>query len=187
MPRGKDPFRFLVGCDVFDDDSVGYSDSLGSILVFDRWTRRIVAEYTGRPSTANEFYEIAYRMAKFYNATIMYENNKKGLFAYFANVKKAVTMLADTPQIITDKQVLKPKNVFDNTSKGINATAAINVYGRRLQADWMVENAYTDEVKYDDNGEEIIVRVPNLKKIRSIGYIKEAIAWNSEINCVSLS
>jgi len=189
QPGSKDNFRFLAGCDTFDDDDVSYSDSLGSVIIFDTWTRRIVAEYTGRPNTANEFYEIVYRLAKYYNATIMYENNKKGLYAYFNNVKKSLHMLADTPDIITDKQVMKPKNLIGNTSKGINATNAINAYGRRLQADWMVEEAYKEVlVEYNEDGEEKDkVFIPNYKKIRSIGYIKECIAWNPDINTDRIS
>jgi len=179
-----DPFRYILGTDTYDDDDVSYSDSLGSVFVFDRWTRRIVAEYTGRPQTANEFYEIVYRLALFYNGTIMYENNKKGLYAYFANVKKALHLLADTPKIITDKQVFKARSEMSNTSKGINATTALNAYGRRLQADWQVEEAYDESnknVAMDEEAEKPPF-IPNLRKIRSIGYIKECIAWNSDIN-----
>lgn len=175
-------------CDPYDDDIVEYSDSLGSVFVFDRYTRRIVAEYTGRPGSANEFYEIVYRLARFYDGTIMYENNKKGLYAYFNNVKGAITMLADTPEILTDKQLSKPKSVSGNVSKGINATSAINSYGLRLQADWMVETAYSDEF-IDQNEDETNNKpiIPNFRKIRSIGYIKEAVAWHPKINADRVS
>ena len=186
--KTKDSFRYISGVDPYDDDIVEYSDSLGSVFVFDRYTRRIVAEYTGRPGSANEFYEIVYRLARFYNATIMYENNKKGLYAYFNNVKGAITMLADTPEILTDKQLSKPKSVSGNVSKGINATSAINSYGLRLQADWMVETAYSDE--FIDQGEDETDNkpiIPNFRKIRSIGYIKEAVAWHPKINADRVS
>ena len=175
-------------CDPYDDDIVEYSDSLGSAIVFDRYTRRIVSEYTGRPGSANEFYEIVYRLARFYNATIMYENNKKGLFAYFNNVKGAITMLADTPEILTDKQLSKPKSIAGNVSKGINATAAINSYGLRLQADWMLEPAYSEEI-IEQGEEEFInkVLIPNFRKIRSVGYIKEAVAWHPKLNADRVS
>ena len=191
MPTRNSPtFRYILGVDTYDDDEVKYSDSLGSCMVYDTWTRRIVAEYTGRPQTANEFYEICYRLAVFYNGTIMYENNKKGLYAYFSNIKKSLNLLADTPEIITDKQVLKARSVINNTSKGINATTQINSYGRRLQADWMVEEAYNEAGKeiINDNGEvEKLPFIPNLRKIKSIGYVKETIAWNSDINTDRIS
>jgi len=187
LPKNnKDPYRFVIAIDPYDDDVVEYSSSLGSCIVFDRWTRRIVGEYTGRPGSANEFYEICYRMARFYNGFIIYENNKKGLFTYFNNVKKALTMLADTPEILVDKQLTKAKSAGTNVSKGINATAAINSYALRLQADWMLEEAYDEENKQLEEGETKPF-IPNLRKIRSIGYLKEAIAWHPKLNADRIS
>ena len=177
-------------CDPYDDDIVEFSSSLGSAIVFDRWTRRIVAEYTGRPGTANEFYEIVYRLARFYNATIMYENNKKGLFTYFNN-KGALLMLADTPEILQDKLLTKPKSLSGNVSKGVNATQGVNSYGLRLQADWMVEPAYDEDRNIDLEQEDVEKEpekfIPNLRKIRSIGYLKEAIAWHPKLNADRVS
>ena len=62
-----------------------------------------------------------------------------------------------------------------NKAKGVNSSTKINSWGRRLQAQWMMHVAYAQE---EDDGPELL----NLHKIRSIGYIKEAIAWNSDIN-----
>ena len=182
----KDSNRYILGQDGYDDDEVTYSVSLGSVFVFDTWTRRIVAEYTGRPATANEFYEIVYRMAKFYDAKIMYENNKKGMFNYFANVRKALNMLADSPEYLSNKQIVKAANI-NNTTKGVNATLEVNKLARRLQADWMMEDAYVEERVFDDEGNDITPKIPNYRKIRSIGYLKEAIAWNNDINCDRVS
>jgi len=181
----KDSYRYIIGVDTYDDDLVEFSSSLGSCIVFDRWTRRIVAEYTGRPGLANEFYEICYRLARLYNASIMYENNKKGMFTYFNN-KGILLMLADTPEILVDKQLTKPRTLSGNVSKGVNATAAINSYGLRLQADWMLEPSYkeTEEKVGEDEVEKYI---PNLRKIRSIGYLKEAIAWHPKLNADRVS
>lgn len=181
VPKKID-YRYIIGVDTYDDDVVEYSTSLGSAFVFDRWTRRIVAEFTGRPPSANAFYEIVHKLAVYYNATIMYESNKKGLFTYF-NHKMALTWLADTPEIISDKQTLRP-SATTNTSKGINATSAINSYGLRLQSDWMLENIYDAGTAGEDEEE---VYVPNYRSIRSIGYLKEAIAWHSKINADRVS
>ena len=179
--------RYIIGVDTYDDDEVTYSDSLGSCIVFDRWTRRIVAEYTGRPKYADDFYEICYRLSLFYDAKIMYENNKKGLFGYFNNVKRALSLLADTPTIITDRQDISVKGM-NNTSKGINATKAINMYGLKLQVDWMREEAYNEErVDLSEEEIEILPFIANLQKIRSIGYLKETAVWNSKINADRVS
>lgn len=185
--RVRDSYRYIIGVDPIDSDEVTYSNSLGSIMVFDRWTRRIVAEYTGRLETTNAFFEIVYRLAIYYNATVMYENNKKGLYGYFQMSKKNLSILADTPEFITDKQTLKPKNIVNNTTKGINVGKELNAYGRRLQVDWMLENAYEE---FDINAEETDEPKPvtnNIHKIRSIGYIKECIAWNPDLNTDRIS
>ena len=65
--------RYIAGIDPIDSDT---GQSLFSLLVLDTFTDRIVAEYTGRPRTANEAYEIALRTLKFYNAEANYESNR---------------------------------------------------------------------------------------------------------------
>jgi len=166
IPQG----RYIVGNDPYDDET---GTSLGSMFVFDRWTRNIVAEYTGRPRFADEFYEICYRLAKYYNALIMYENNKKGLFVYFRN-KNLLHMLADVPKILTDKQTLKPDTLYGNKAKGFNATAEVNTFLRTAQVKWMCEPLTDDEG--NPNG------LTRLHKIRSIPYLKECASWNSDGN-----
>jgi hypothetical protein len=65
-------FRYISGIDPYDDDH-STTTSLGSMFVFDLFTDRIVAEYTGRPLLANNFYENCYRLLKYYNAIALYE------------------------------------------------------------------------------------------------------------------
>ena len=166
IPQG----RYILGNDPYDDET---GTSLGSMFVFDRWSRCIVAEYTGRPRFADEFYEICYRLAKYYNAMIMYENNKKGLFVYFRN-KNILHMLADVPKILTDKQSLKPDTLYGNKSKGFNATAEVNTFLRTAQVKWMCEPLMDDEG--NPNG------LTRLHKIRSVAYLKECASWNSDGN-----
>lgn len=163
-------FRYYAGIDPIDDDS-STTNSLASIFIADILTDRIVAEYTGRPRTANEFYEICLRLLKFYNAQANYENDKKGLFAYFSH-RNVLSYLADNPQILKDMEMVKATNLYGNKSLGTNSGVKINAWGRRLQADWMLEPAYGEEK----------TGLLNLHKIRSIGYLKEAIAWNEDIN-----
>jgi len=180
----RDKYRYIAGSDPIENDEVLWSVSLASVFVFDRFTRRIVAEYTGRPST-NDYFEICYRLALYYNATIMYENNKKGLFGYFQLAKKALHMLADYPQHLADKQEMKPRAFTGNTAKGYTSTPEIKRYGRRLQADWLLETAYTDlaDLEYDDEGNPINKNLAlNIHKIRSIGYLEECSQWNPDGN-----
>ena len=65
------PNRYILSCDPYDNDQAE-SKSLGSVFVLDLWTDRIVAEYTGRPMFADDFYEIARRMCLFYNGRMNY-------------------------------------------------------------------------------------------------------------------
>jgi hypothetical protein len=105
-------FRYYAGIDTYDDDS-STTNSLGSIFIADILTDRIVAEFTGRPRTANEFYEICLRLLKFYNAIANYENDKKGLFAYFSQ-RNCLSYLADNPQILKDMELVKATNLYGN-------------------------------------------------------------------------
>lgn len=166
------PFRYISGIDPVDDDN-STTNSLPSIFIFDRLTRRIVAEYTGRPQFANDFYEMCIKLLKFYNAIANYENDKKGLFAYFSN-RNCLSLLCDTPRILKDLQMVKMDNAYGNKAKGTNSGVMINAWGRRLQADWMLKPAY--------NQDPDAPVIPNLYKIRSIAYLKEAEQWNQDGN-----
>lgn len=177
--------RYILGVDPIENDEVKYSVSLGSVFVFDRYTKRIVAEYTGRPNSVDEFFEICYRLAVFYDGKIMYENNKKGMYGYFLHVKNAVHILADNPEYLKDTQSFKPKSVSGNTSKGFTSTVETKRHGRMLQSKWMMETAYEaiPEMEYDDNGNPLPKKNEiNLHKIRSIAYLEECSQWNPDGN-----
>lgn len=170
--------RYIVGIDPIDNDyTIG--GSLASVIVFDLWTDKIVAEYTGRPRLADEFYEICLRLTTFYNAQANYENNLKGLFSYFSN-HSALYLLADSPDILRDMEIVKA-NLFGNRSKGTRTTKEVIGLGKTLQRQWQL-TPYESETYDEASGETKSVIIPNLRRIRSIGYIKECIAWNPDIN-----
>ena len=64
--------RYIAGADPYDNDE-STTVSLGSIFVLDLMTDRIVAEYTGRPPMADDYFEICRRLCLFYNARLNYE------------------------------------------------------------------------------------------------------------------
>jgi len=173
------PFRYIAGIDPIEDDSVTESVSLGSILIFDTWTDQIVAEYTGRPKTAYEFYEICKRLLMYYGATANYENTRKGLFGYFQN-NHCLHLLCDLPNILKDMDMVKGV-LYGNKMKGSPASEAINVWGRRLQADWLVSTAYNEDEDEDEEDKNRIIKL-NMHKIRSIAYVEELIQWNPDGN-----
>jgi hypothetical protein len=170
--------RYICGIDPVDNDYT-LGGSLASIIVFDLWTDKIVAEYTGRPQLAEEFYEKCLRLTTFYNASANYENNLKGLFSYFSN-NNALHLLADSPEILRDMEIVKA-NLFGNRSKGTRTTKEVIGLGKSLQRQWML-TPFEQETYDSETGETLSVTVPNLRRIRSIGYIKECIAWNPDIN-----
>lgn len=163
-------YRYISGIDPVDDD-YSTTDSLPSIFIFDTFTNNIVAEYTGRLHTANEFYEMCIRLLEYYNAIGLFENDKKGLFAYFSH-KNKLHLLADNPKILQDMDMATTKENYGNKRKGVNSSKRINQWGRRLQADWL-----TAVYKNSDDKE-----ILNLQRNQSIAYIKELIAWNEDIN-----
>lgn len=151
-------------CDTYDDDKVVDTVSLGSIFVMDSWTRRIVAEYTGRRMT-KDFYEITRRLTMYYNAICNYEQNKKGLFSYYEKMK-SLYLLAETPKSLKDEagsSIIK----VGNRKYGTTTTTAVINYGINLILNWLLEDAYGEEAN-----------VSNVFKIRSKGLLEELIKYN---------
>jgi hypothetical protein len=159
--------RYLLGTDTYDDDDSN-TNSLGSIFVMDGWTKRVVAEYTGRRST-KEFYEITRRLTIFYNGVNNYENNKKGLFWHYEK-KKTLNRLADTPQLLKDEANISIRST-GNTRKGTPATTGVNKFALDCIVEWLDEDL--------TNGEEYHT---NVQGVRSVGLLKELIAFNPENN-----
>lgn len=168
--------RYIIGVDPYDNDAAE-SSSLGSIIVLDLFTDTIVAEYTGRPAYADDFYEIVRRLALYYNARVNYENNKKGLYAYFSKMN-SLYLLEDTLEYLKDKQLLKAQTI-GNSSKGVPATTPINSYARGLLRDWLLKPITTVE---QIDGEEVESTRFNLYNINSRALLKELINWNPEAN-----
>jgi hypothetical protein len=168
--------RYIAGCDPYDDDAAN-TMSLGSIFILDLWTDKTVAEYTGRPLFADDFYEICRRMCLFYNARMNYENNKKGLFSYFSR-NNCTYLLTDQLEFLRDKQLIKDVG-YGNKAKGTNATQAINAYGRNLLRSWLLRPTV---VIQEIDGEPQEVTIPALFTLRSRALIKELINYNSQGN-----
>ena len=135
------PFGLYIGgCDPYDHDE-SFTNSLGSTFIFKRvrageaWNDVIVAEYTGRPDTAEEYYENVRKLLTFYNARLLFENERKGIYPYFTN-KHCDYLLADQPdKIITE--IFKDSKV--QRRKGCHMTKQIRAYGEGLILEWLME------------------------------------------------
>lgn len=174
---GKVPnTRYIIGHDPVDNDQAE-SSSLSSTFVLDLWTDKIVAEYTGRQAFAEDNFEIVRLLCLFYNAKCLYESNKKGIYAYFAKMN-CTHLLADTPEYLRDKQLIKYSS-FGSNQKGVNATAAINNYANGLIRDWLMKPV-TVITTIDGVEQEVVTQ--NLFFLRNRALIEELIAFNPEIN-----
>ena len=168
-PAKDAPFGlYIAGCDPYDHDKSG-TNSLGSTFIYKRFQNFeeyydiIVAEYTGRPSTAEEYYENVRKLLVYYNARLLYENERKGLFPYFTS-KHCDYLLADQPDIISD--------VVGNSSvqrrKGVHMVQSIKDWGEGLIKEWL--------------NEEYAPGRKNLTKIFSEPLLEELIQYNDKKN-----
>ena len=169
--------RYIIGHDPVNND-VAESSSLSSTFVFDLFTDTIVAEFTGRNPYANDNFEIVRLLCMFYNAKCLYESNLKGIFAYF-QMKRQTYLLAETPEYLRDKQLIKYKG-FGSNAYGVNASAAINNYANGLLKDWF--NKMVTVTTKNEAGEESQVQVPMIYTLKTRALIEEAIQFNPEIN-----
>ena len=128
---------YIAGIDSYDYDESS-TTSLGSCIIYKRvqsieqYSDIIVAEYTGRPKTADEFYENVRKLLIYYNARAMYENQNKGIFVYFTN-KHCDYLLADQPDIIND--IVSNSKV--QRKKGCHMNKQIKQWGWGLIKDWL--------------------------------------------------
>lgn len=140
-PIKDPPFGLYIGgCDPYDHDD-SFTNSLGSVFIFKRvkageaWNDVIVAEYSGRPDTAEEYYENVRKLLVFYNARLLFENERKGIYPYFTN-KHCDYLLADQPDKIIS-EVFKDSKV--QRRKGCHMTKQIRAYGEGLILEWLLE------------------------------------------------
>lgn len=159
---------YIGGCDPYDHDKAG-TNSLGSTFIYKRFQNFeeyydvIVAEYTGRPATADDYYENVRKLLMYYNARLLYENERKGIFPYFTN-KHCDYLLADQPDIIKD--IVKNSSV--QRGKGIHMNTSIKDYGEGLIKEWLNEEYATGK--------------KNLTKILSEPLLEELINYNDKGN-----
>jgi hypothetical protein len=169
-PSDDPPYGlYIAGCDPYDHDH-STTNSLGSVIIYKRFQNfesyydLPVAEYTGRPNTTEEFYENVRRLVKYYNAKLLYENEKKGLYVYFTQHHEEF-LLADQPDIIND---ILQTNTKVNRKKGIHMNKEIKLWGERIIRDWL--------------NDEYAPGSKNLTKVFSEPLLEELISYNDEGN-----
>lgn len=182
MPKkngeGKIPAgRYICSADPYDADCSN-TMSLGSIFVMDLWTDMIVAEYTGRPAFAEDFYEICRKLCLFYNCRCMYEQNVMGMFSYFSS-HNATHLLAETPEYLVQRNMISSIG-YGNKSVGIRATTPIINGAFKMIQTWLRKPIVSIETDAEGNNNE--VTIPNLYRIKNRALLKELVLWNPQGN-----
>lgn len=162
---------YVAGNDPYDFDVAPNSVSLGSLLIikraspFNGGADKIVAEYTGRPALATDFYEQVRRLLIWYGGAIcLYENEKQQIKEHFKN-KGSIGLLAYTPGVLKANE----------TSK----TAKTRIYGQHMSTQVKKEcEIYLREWLLGSIGDGKL----QLHTIKSIPLLDELIAFNSEGN-----
>jgi hypothetical protein len=155
-----------------DSKDVTGRDSLGVFYVFERSNNftpglgdRLVATFRGRPSTTDEFNDIMFKAADYYNAMIMAENDRGDVYNY-AREHKRLHQLEDEPEVIWKKALQGKKT---GRKKGISINKARKRDGVVYVRDWLLEKRNKLE-----NG----INLLNLHYIYDEPLLKELLKFN---------
>jgi hypothetical protein len=167
--NGKVPFGlYIAGTDPYDQDQSVSTASLGSTYIYKtfytaegiyEWP---VAEYTARPSTAEEHHENVRKLLLYYNATDLYENERNSLKMHFSQ-KHSLHLLAKQPDILKANEGSKVQRTY-----GTHMTQQIKDELEIYTRDWLLQ----------DRGDGKL----NLHMIYSPALLQELIYYNREGN-----
>jgi len=155
---------YLAATDPYmhDDSS---TNSLGSTFIYKKFYSAekthdiIVAEYTGRPETSDEYYEQVRLLLLYYNAKCLYENQFKDMKMYFQNTN-SLHLLAPQPMIVKD---IIPKSEV-NRGYGIHMPKELKQAGVIYLKQWL------DSPRGENT--------TNVDFIYSINLLKELVKFN---------
>lgn len=149
--------------------------SLGATYVYERVNNvsggkgdYLVACYIGRPPTTDQYNEVLLRMAEYWNAQVMFENDRGDVKGYFKR-KEALKYLADEPELKW-VQELQGKT---NRQKGMNMTPKRKSQAAIYLRDWLIEPRGKDAWGNEKT---------NLHYIYDAGLLQELLRWNLKGN-----
>lgn len=165
--------RYIAGIDPIQNDEAK-TMSLVSLFVLDLWTDTIVCEWTGRLKFTDDCYERARLICIFYNATLLFENNKMGVYSHF-KMMNSLYLLAKTPEHLKAIDKVKTSGSYGNSSYGVSASTPVNDYARDLLIDFMLKPVPV----VTDEGETTVL---NLMTWWNRAALEEARQWNPDGN-----
>jgi hypothetical protein len=167
---------YKISYDPLKDD--GYGTSLASILVHkgyseNNWNQGtqddIVAEYIGRYDSINDVHEIAIKLAIYYNAKVMVENNLPDFIRY-CKMNGRYHLLQISPYEAISKALLNPSRKYE---VGISMSKGLNIHCEQLLRQWLLESWKTLP-----DGKVLL----NLDKIKSPRLLSELITYDRQRN-----
>jgi hypothetical protein len=158
------PSVYIAGADPYDHDK-STTMSLGSMFIMNKVTGKIVAEYTGRPDKADEYWEQARLLLLYYDARVNYENDLIG-FRNHLRAEGCDYLMVDNPDVVRS---LAANSVVDR-DKGTHASTRINNHARTLISIWLKSKVFDDqEIRY-------------VHTLESKPLIQELIDWDPDGN-----
>lgn len=167
---------YKIVYDPVKDDNGG--TSLASILVYKGFVQGnwnggiqdgIVAEYIGRYDQVNDIHEIAIKLAYYYNAKVLVENNVPDFIRY-CKMEKRSHILQMSPYEAISVAIKNPTKRYD---VGVRMTKQLNVHCEILIRQWLLE---TWNITHDGRV------LTNIDKILSLRLLQELIAYERELN-----
>lgn len=158
-----------------DKKNLTIKHSLGSTYVYERINNitpgrgdYLVASYVGRPERMDDYNENLLKIAEYWNAEIMFENDRGDLKGY-ATRRKKLHLLADEP----DLEWVKELQGKTRREKGMNMTIKRKEKGAIYLRDWLLEPRGRDK-----NGNVKL----NLHYIYDPALLRELLKWNLKGN-----
>jgi hypothetical protein len=164
---------YKITYDPVQDDDGG--TSLASLLVHKSFTEdwntgmqnTIVAEYIGRLDQVFDLHEIALKLASYYNALILVENNIPNFISY-CKLKGYTNRLMRYPKEAINKFT---GSYSKKHEYGINMTnPALHIHAEQLGRQWLLETADTIDGK----------NIMNLNTLYSPRLVRELIAYENK-------
>lgn len=151
-------------------------DSLGATYIYEKTNNfttgygdRLVACLVGRRDTTDEYNDELFRLLKYYNAIMLFENDRGDVLNY-ARQKKMLELLEDEPDILWKKALQVAKT---GRNKGMHMNQTRKENGIIYYRDWLLTKRGSD-----DNGKDLL----NLHYIYDEALLKESIKWSMKGN-----
>ena len=157
------------------DTSTG--NSLGSAYVlkrpnpFSKPDDMIVASYVGRPETQDDYNEVLFNLAEYYNAKIGFENDRGEVIPYAKRTK-------NLHRLMEEVEIFDRSNNFKAKSLGRNYGLSMGSKQRKAQAVLYLRDWLKDKRSKNEKDEWKL----NLHNIYDVGLIDELIKWNDQGN-----